>query len=99
LTYNFYPPEVKQIIDALSKQNSGFVIGSSTRPDGSKENLSEARVTAMVLDEFYQKTQVMIGEAIAASELVAMLKEHASELPAGSGGPKNGPPTKATVQK
>jgi hypothetical protein len=42
-----------------------------TRPDGTKESLSEWRVTAMVLDEFYQKTQMMIGEAIAASGLVA----------------------------
>jgi hypothetical protein len=82
LTYNFYPAEVKQIIDALSKQNNGVMVGTLTRPDGSKENVSEARVTAMVLDEFYQKTQVMIGEAIAASEVAAMLKEHAAELPA-----------------
>lgn len=35
----------------------------------------------MVLEEFYEKTQVMIGEAISASELVAFLKEHAAELP------------------
>jgi hypothetical protein len=34
----------------------------------------------MVLNEFYQKTQVMIGEAVASSELAAMIKEHSSEL-------------------
>jgi S1-C subfamily serine protease len=80
LTYNFYPPEVKTIIDVLSKQQFGMMVGTVTRPDGSKENLSEARVTAMVLDEFYQKTQVMIGEAIAVSELTALMKEKSSEL-------------------
>jgi hypothetical protein len=56
--------------------------GTLTRPDGSKENLSEARVTGWVLDEFYQKTQVMIGEAIAASELTALMKKKSSELAA-----------------
>jgi S1-C subfamily serine protease len=80
LTFHFYPAEVKQIIDALGKQQSGLQMGTLTRPDGSKESLSEARLTAMVLDEFYQKTQVMIGEAVAGSEVAATMKEHASEL-------------------
>jgi len=80
LTFHFYPPEVKQIIDALSTQESGMYMGTLTRPDGSREPLSEARVTAIVLNEFYEKTQVDIGEAIASSELAAMIKEHSSEL-------------------
>jgi hypothetical protein len=42
--------------------------------------MSEVQITAMVLDEFYQKTQVMIGEAIAASELATLMKEKSSEL-------------------
>jgi hypothetical protein len=41
----------------------------------------EAQVTAIVSDEFYQKTQVMIGEAIAAAELKSMIMEHSAELP------------------
>ena len=41
----------------------------------------ESQVTGMVLNEFYEKTQVMIGGAVAASELAAMLKEHAADLP------------------
>jgi S1-C subfamily serine protease len=82
LTFHFYPAEVKQIIDLLASQGSGFMMGQLTRPDGSTQRLSEAQVTAMVLSEFYQKTQVMIGEAVAASELAAMIKEHSSELPA-----------------
>jgi S1-C subfamily serine protease len=48
LTFNFYPREVKQIIDKLSTQNSGFMLGTITHPDGSKEDVSEAQVTAMV---------------------------------------------------
>jgi len=80
LTYNFYPAEVRKIIEVLQAQQSGFMF-DATRPDGSKQQFSEAQLTAMVLNEFYQKTQVMIGEAIAASELAAMIKEHASNLP------------------
>ena len=81
LTYHFYPPQVKQIIDLLSKQNWGVLMASKRNSDGTSQQISEAQVTAMVLDEFYQKTQVMIGEAIAVSELDAMLREHSSDLP------------------
>jgi hypothetical protein len=81
LTYNFYPAGLKRLIDQLSAQKFGMQ-WAFTQPDGSKQNVSEAQITAAILDEFYQKTQVMIGEAIGASELVAMLKEHSSELPA-----------------
>jgi S1-C subfamily serine protease len=80
LTYNFYPPEIKKLIDQLSTQKFGMQ-WNMTRPDGSSQAISESQITAAILDEFYQKTQVMIGEAIAASELTALLKEHASELP------------------
>lgn len=82
LTYHFYPPLVKQIIDALAKQQFGLMVGTRRTANGQTEQISEAQLTAMVLDEFYQKTQVMIGEAISASELKAVLREHASELPA-----------------
>src|SRR5260370_12758048 len=82
LTFHFYPPEVKQIIDALLNRQSGIMFGETTRPEGSKQPLVESQVTAMVLNEFYEKTQVMIGEAVAASKLEAMIKDHSSELPA-----------------
>ncbi len=80
LTYTFYPPEVKQFIDGLSKQGNGFMIAERTLPDGTKQHVSEAQITGMVLQEFYDKTQVMIGEAIAGSELAAMIKEKSADL-------------------
>jgi len=70
----------KQIIDGLLAQPSGLQMATITRPDGTRQPVSEAQLTGMVLNEFYQKTQVMIGEAIAGSELRAMLNEHDSEL-------------------
>jgi S1-C subfamily serine protease len=57
LTFNFYPAEVKQIIDTLLKRRGGIGFGTITRPDGSKEPIMESQVTAMVLNEFYEKTQ------------------------------------------
>lgn len=80
LTYNFFPPEVQKIIDVFANEKSGLMF-NATDPGGSTHQVTEAQLTAMVLDQFYQKTQVMIGEAIEASELAAMVKEHASELP------------------
>jgi hypothetical protein len=35
--------------------------------------ITEAQVTAMALEEFYEKTQVMIGEAISGSEVSALV--------------------------
>jgi hypothetical protein len=88
LTFHFYPPEVRQIIDALHGAQSGLIMGTIRRPDGQNQTISEAQVIAMVLDEFYQKTQVMIGEAIAGSEVSSFIAEHRAELgnafPAGS---------------
>jgi S1-C subfamily serine protease len=82
LTYTFYPPEVKQIIDGLSKQGNGFMIAERDLPDGTKQHISEAQITAMVLQESYDKTQAMIGEAIAGSELAAMINEKSADLAA-----------------
>jgi S1-C subfamily serine protease len=58
LTFHFYPPEVKQLIDVLSGQKSGIIAATTTMPDGRKDYLSEAQVTGMLLNEFYQKTQL-----------------------------------------
>jgi hypothetical protein len=78
-THHFYPPLVKQIIDLLEKQTAGFQF-QATLPNGDKEAISDLKMTGMVLNEFYQKTQVVIGEAIAATELTMMINEKSAEL-------------------
>lgn len=98
LTYNFYPAGLKKLIDQLSTQKYGMQ-WTLTSPDGSKKDVSEIQITAAIMDEFYQKTQVMIGEAIAGSELAAMLKEHATELPTRPEAVKSKPPARAPVPK
>jgi S1-C subfamily serine protease len=80
LTHTFYPTEVQDAIDYLQTQKSGLQL-TRTRPGGQPENISESQLTASILNEFYQKTQVMIGEAISASELRAFIHEKNSELP------------------
>jgi hypothetical protein len=89
LTFHFYPPEVRQLIDGLASQGWGVMMGTRTLPNGQTQQVSEAQITAYVLDEFYQKTQVMIGEAIAASEVWSLLKEHKTELAADSAQPND----------
>lgn len=80
LTYHFHPPAIRNIIDFMSHQTSGLVwqitpTSNPGQPAGPASSISEAQLTAAVLDEFYQTTQVMIGEAISVNELKAFLKE------------------------
>lgn len=79
--FHFYPKEVKDIIDALAKMKMGFMMATITKPDGTQKPITEAQVTAMVLEGFCERTQVMIGEAISGSEVSALLVEHSSDLP------------------
>lgn len=53
---------------------------SRTLPDGSVKSVTDQEVLAQALEEFYNDTQVMIGEAISASELRAFLAEHTADL-------------------
>ena len=83
LTMHFYPKYIKQMLDQMSGEPGGWSYGMTiTREDGSQAKIqpSVPQMTAMILDEFYQKTQTMIGEAISASELAAMLNDRKQEL-------------------
>jgi hypothetical protein len=83
MTFHFYPPYVRQTIDEMSRSADGWFHSMKIRnADGTTKEVgySEAQMAAIILDEFYQKTQIMIGEAISASEVNAMLKEHTQEL-------------------
>ncbi len=66
-------PFVRSAIQALADNQSGIVFTTS---DGQGKNQSfvESQVVAEILLYFRQLTQVMIGEAVAASELIEFLK-------------------------
>jgi hypothetical protein len=71
LTYNFFPEYVARTIKALRNTATGVFTGNIGLTDASGKftALSESQITGMLLQEFYDKTQVVIGEAISASEL------------------------------
>jgi len=75
-----YPPFVQQFIQALSHPPGGFTMFEGTDEHGKKIALMGTQVTAMVLDQFYRNTQVMIGEAISVSELRAFLNRRKAEV-------------------
>jgi len=56
--------------------------GTFTRrlPDGSVQSISDQEVLAQALEDFYNDTQVMIGEAISVSELRTFLADHSANL-------------------
>jgi S1-C subfamily serine protease len=82
LTYSFFPEYVEATIKTLEEAHGGFGSGrfSTTDANGKKIDLLDQQVIGMMLEEFYQKTQVMIGEAISASELRAFLAEKGRDL-------------------
>jgi S1-C subfamily serine protease len=81
-TYHFFPAYVDTTIKAMKEPRGGIFTGtfSVTDANGRKTDLSDQQVVGIILEEFYQKTQVMIGEAISASELRHFLAEKKTEL-------------------
>jgi S1-C subfamily serine protease len=77
--FHLYPPFVQQAIQALASSSAG-VMYSGTDEHGQPKGYVEGQVTAMVLDQFYRTTQVMIGEAISVSELRAFINRRKAEV-------------------
>jgi S1-C subfamily serine protease len=74
-----FSPSVQQIISVMSKTPSGLIY-NGTDGTGQPVRMSEAQVVATVLQEFYNGTQVMIGEAISVTELKILLAAKEAEL-------------------
>jgi S1-C subfamily serine protease len=55
-------------------------VAEQTLPDGTKRGISTEEASGMVLQQFYDTVQVMIGEATSVTELKAFLKEKESAL-------------------
>lgn len=68
-------PFVRSAIEALAKNPSGVVFTASDERGGTRQFV-ESQVVAEVLLYFRRMTQVMIGEAVAGSELIAFLKSN-----------------------
>ncbi len=77
-TYHLFPPEVDTAIQAfIASPRGGMSSGMFTTTDatGHTKTLMDMQVVGMILQQFYQTTQVMIGEAISASELRTFVRE------------------------
>jgi hypothetical protein len=86
-------PYARMAIDVLSKQHSGLIY-PGTDGQGKPISFTEAQIVAQVLESFYQMSQVVIGQAIRASELTAFLDEHKIPWTAKSQGHPQPPSTK-----
>ena len=76
-------PDVEKVIEALPK--GGVALSgnlTATLSDGTTRALSEEQEVALALEELYRGIQVVVGEAIAVSELNALITAHQAELPA-----------------
>src|ERR1700674_802515 len=83
--WGLFLPFVEQVITAL--QNSPTKTGSSmayTDANGNTRPASNEEITAAALKEVYNKSQVMVGEAISVSELNTFIKEKKKDLACGS---------------
>ena len=78
--FHLYPPFVQQAIQALAHPNAGIGGVQVTDEHGNTKTLFESQITAMVLDQFYTTTQVMIGEAISVSELRSFVNRRKAEV-------------------
>ena len=87
---------VPTVIEGFKKGGGVRTSGtfSMTMADGTQRGITDQEATAMVLEEFYNTVQVMIGEAISVSEL----KDFLATVPWEPSPQKPAPATKV-VQK
>ena len=71
-------PYLQSAIAALKNNNSGVVF-TATNSQGGTTNFAESQIVADILQYFRDMTQVVIGEAIIANDLIAFL--NANQIP------------------
>ena len=84
-----FSSQVQVAIDGFHSGHGASLSGrfQERQPDGTYKGITDEEVIARVLQEFYTKVQVDIGEAVSVSELRKFLNDHASEI-----GPSNSAP-------
>ncbi len=79
--WTLFSPDIEAFIRNLKNSRTMTIGGfTQTLPDGTKRSLSNEQATAMALQDFYEASQVMIGEAISVSELKAFLREKEASI-------------------
>lgn len=74
--WTLFSPNIEAAINGFHHPKAALLgTFTETLPDGTTRGLSDSEVIARVLQEFYDDSQVMIGEAISVSELRTFLRE------------------------
>jgi S1-C subfamily serine protease len=79
--WSLYSPLVETVIEGL--QRPGISLGgrfSRTDTNGNTVAVSDEEATAAALQELYEKSQVVVGEAISVSELNVFIRERRKDL-------------------
>jgi len=78
--WTLFSPLIETVIKYLP--SSGVMLGafSEINPDGSRRQISNEMAVSRALQELYNKSQVMIGEAISISELTNFMQEKKSSV-------------------
>jgi hypothetical protein len=75
------PDWVQTVINGFGHATIGSCcVATLTLPDGTKKGITSEEASGLVLQQFYNTVQVMIGEATSVSELRAFLKDKEHEL-------------------
>jgi len=81
--WSLFSPNIESVINGLPR--SGAQAGGGTPiyvtdRNGEQKSVSQLQAISKALEELYEKSQVMIGEAISVSELNAFIKEKGGAL-------------------
>jgi S1-C subfamily serine protease len=75
------PDWVQKLITGFSGPSAAVCcVATETMPDGTKRGISSEEASGLVLQQFYNTVQVMIGEATSVSELKLFLKDKEHDL-------------------
>jgi hypothetical protein len=83
--WRLWSPNIEVAIQGFSRRPTASFGSSFVSASG--EQITNEQMLCVVIKEFYDKSQVMIGEAISVSELNAFLKEKRKDLACST--PKN----------
>ena len=78
-----FSPNIESVVNGLQHAGAGMIGGAPmyiTEKNGEVRRVTQQEGTAKALEELYEKSQVMVGEAISVSELNAFIKEKQQAL-------------------
>ena len=83
--WTLFSPNVESALNGLKRPRTIIISDPIpiTYPNGEVRGVPQEEATRVALEEIYQQSQVMVGEAISISELNAFIKDKQQELACG----------------